>query len=398
MRRIPWLRTVLALGVLAFTALQVGAAHKPLSPAAKALVTRAFQDIDPSLPLVDVHAHLVGTPQGGHGCEVHPSRLSTWHPLKRIATDFYLRAGGGTDLATFDDVFVKRLVDLAKGFPRPVRFHLLAMDHTYGPDGTLDRARTEFHVPNARVVEVARQYPDVFVPVISVHPYRADALVELNRWADQGVRWVKWLPNAQGMDPADPRCLPFYHCLVARGMVLLTHAGEEQAVAAHGGQELGNPLKLRVPLDAGVTVVVAHCASLGKGTDLDHPGQKVPNFELFLRLMGEERYRGRLYGDLSAITQVNRGVGPMLGLLERPELQGRLVNGSDHPLPGMNFVVWTSQLARKGLITREERKALNELHRANPLLFDMVLKRVLRHPKTGRQLAPETFTLQIKAR
>jgi hypothetical protein len=34
-------------------------------------------------------------------------------------------------------------------------------------------------------------------------------------------------------------------------------------------EDFGNPLRLRRPLEQGVRVLVAHCASLGSGLDLD---------------------------------------------------------------------------------------------------------------------------------
>ena len=43
------------------------------------------------------------------------------------------------------------------------------------------------------------------------------------------------------------------------------HACRRRAAVVGFGEHLGNPLRLRRPLDAGVRVVVAHCASLGDG-------------------------------------------------------------------------------------------------------------------------------------
>jgi len=174
-------------------------------------------------------------------------------------------------------------------------------------------------------------------------------------------------------------------------MVLLTHTGEEKAVSSGGAQPLGNPLRVRRALDASLTVIMAHCAGLGRSEDLDHPGKKARNFDLFLRLMDEDRYRGRLFADISAMILVSRMPRPLRALLNRPDIQPRLVNGSDYPLPAINLVIWTSQIAAMGMITFNERKSLNEIYRVNPLLFDFVLKRTLRDPRTGRKLAPELF-------
>jgi predicted TIM-barrel fold metal-dependent hydrolase len=361
-----------------------------VSPEARALIDRAFAALPPGA-LVDYHTHLIGLGAGGTGAEVNPASLTWRHPKKRIEAGVYLNACGVKGFDDFDPEYVDRLVRLARGFDRPLKIHLLALDHYYNPDGSINRERTEFYVPNDYVVRLAAEHPDLFVPVISIHPGRPDALAELARWADRGVRHIKWLPNAQGIDPADPKHDEFYRQLAARGFVLLTHGGEEKAVEADEAQALGNPLRLRRPLDLGVTVIIAHCASMGRNEDLDHPGRQAENFDLFLRLMGEEKYRGRLFADISALTQFNRAAEHVLEALRRPDLRGRLVNGSDYPLPAVNCVIWLRTLARMGAITPEERRALKEIYGYNPLLFDFVLKRTLRDPAGGKGLPPEIF-------
>jgi uncharacterized protein len=247
-------------------------------------------------------------------------------------------------------------------------------------------------VPNGYVVQLAEKYPDIFLPVISVHPYRTDALPELERWAKAGVKYVKWLPNAMGMDPASPAIEPFYRKMKEHQMILLSHAGEEQAVEAEEDQRLGNPLLLRKPLDMGIRVIIAHTASLGTCADLDNGGgMKARCFDLFLRMMEEPRYVGLLFGEISAMLQFNRMPEPMLTILKRQDLHPRLVNGSDYPLPAINFLIRTRSLARDGFITAEEREALNEIYDYNPLLFDFVLKRTIRHPETKQKLAASVF-------
>jgi len=194
-----------------------------------------------------------------------------------------------------------------------------------------------------------------------------------------------------GMDPASPRCDAFYDKMKALGLVLLSHAGEEKAVEAEDDQKLGNPLRLRRALDRGVQVIVAHCASLGENADLDDPERPmVANFDLFLRLMAEKKYRGLLFGEISATTLFNR-MGRLRTLLQRTDLHGRLVNGSDYPLPAINILIRTSRFADQGFISAEERDALNEIYDINPLLFDLVLKRTIVDPKTRRKFSPEVF-------
>jgi len=361
------------------------------SPAAQALIDRAFADLDPTKPVIDIHVHALGLEHGGNGAFVNPDKLSSRHPWKRLETGLYLKATGVKDMANFDRDYVKVLVARARAFPRPLRIYLLALDRAHHADGTPDLRHTEFYVPNAYVLKLAREHPDLFVPVVSVHPARPDAIQELEVCAAQGARMVKWLPNAQAIDSADARYDAFYKRMQSLGMTLLSHAGEEKAVAVKDAQNLGNPLRLRRPLDLGVTVIVAHCASLGQNADFDRPGQAATNFDLFLRLMDTPKYRGLLFGDLSAMTQVNRLPGPLREILARPDFEGRLINGSDYPLPGVDLVIWTRKLVQMRMITRAERQALNEIWKHNPLLFDFVLKRTLRDPKSGRKLPANAF-------
>jgi hypothetical protein len=363
-----------------------------LSPAARSLAERSLEGLDPER-LVDVHVHLVGIGTGGSGCEVHPHMRSWLSPVERVRFELYLSGSGVTELERADQQFIERFMRLVEARPGAGRYCLLAFDHAYTEDGTLDREASEFHVPNEYVWQVAAT-SERLVPAISVHPYRPDAVDELDRWATRGVRLVKWLPNAMGIDPASPRCDEFYEVMREHGMTLLSHTGKEMAVDADELQALGNPLRLRRPLDAGVRVIAAHCASLGKDLDLDQPEgarELVSSFELFLRLMDEPRYEGLIFGELSALTQVNRLGEPLERLLERRDLHARLVNGSDYPLPALNAVIHLAPLVGRGLLSEEDADGLEELYRAHPVAFDLALKRSLRSPTTGQGFAPEAF-------
>ncbi|MEA2659203.1 MAG: hypothetical protein QOF64_1799, partial [Candidatus Binatota bacterium] len=108
-------------------------------------------------------------------------------------------------------------------------------------------------------------------------------------------------------------------------------------------------------------------------------------------LLDEPKYAGLLFGEISAITQYNRMPTPLATLLSRQDLHPRLVNGSDYPLPAINALIRTSKFASEGFITADERQSLNEIYDHNPLLFDFVLKRTLRHPKTRQKLAASIF-------
>lgn len=361
--------------------------------AAKKLIDRAFENIDPAR-LVDFHTHVIAIGTSVKDAFVN-SQMRGGINLERLKFLIYASAADVKNIDNTDQEYLNRLVRLARGDKRQGKYRILAFDQHYKADGTVDLNKTNMYVPNEYVVELARQYADVFVPVISLHPYRRDAIEELDKWAKTGVKYIKWLPNAMGMDPASKAIEPFYRKMKEHNMILLSHSGEEQAVEADEDQELGNPLRLRPPLDMGIRVIVAHAASLGSCADLDKGheknAKKADCFDLFLRLMDEAKYRGLLFGEVSAMLQFNRMPGPFSTLLKRQDLHSRLVNGSDYPLPAINALIRTRSLASAGFITHDERSALNEIYDYNPLLFDFVLKRTMRHPETKQKLAASVF-------
>lgn len=342
---------------------------------ARRVLDRAFAEIDPA-DRVDHHCHLVGMGAGGTGCYVNPRMLSWRHPTHRLKFMVYRHAGGICDDARADEQYLARLVRLAQAAGG--RYLGFAFDEHIDGGGRVVPDKTEFHVPDAYSVDVARRHPQTFLPVASVHPYRTDAIDRLERARAAGVRVIKWLPNAMGIDPADPRCGPYFDAVKRLDMTIVSHSGCEKAVHAEEDQKLGNPLRMRAALDRGVRVVLAHCASLGDDEDLDAPGRpKVPSIDLFLRMMGEPRWDGLLFGDLSAVAQSNRAHS-LPKLLSRTDLHHRFIDGSDYPLPAINVVFRLSTLADVGVLDGRDIPALREIYDHNPLLFDFALKRSLR--------------------
>jgi predicted TIM-barrel fold metal-dependent hydrolase len=346
-----------------------------LSADARGLLERAYADVDPSR-LLDYHVHLFGTGEGASGCYVNGRMLSWRYPLQRARYLIYRSAAAIKDDTRAESQYLERLKALARSHRG--RFVLLAFDQSHGEDGKPRPDLTQFHVPNDHAIVTAAGDPALFAAACSIHPYRHDALAALERCAARGVRIVKWLPNAMGIDPADERCELFYKRMRALDMTLLSHAGGESAVEA-SAQHLGNPLRLRAALRAGVKVIAAHFAGAGDDEDLDNPSRpRVASWKLLLRMMDEPRWDGLLFADLSATTQANRTREPLATLLRRGDLHRRLVNGSDYPLPAVNALIRTLELVSYGMITSEERSALNELYDFNPLVFDYVLKRTIR--------------------
>lgn len=103
-------------------------------------------------------------------------------------------------------------------------------------------------------------------------------------------------------------------------------------------------------------------------------------------LRPERRYEGRLFGDLSAVTQANRAAY-LPRLLGMEAWDGRLLNGSDYPLPGIIPIFSLDALVADGVLEERLVRPLRELRHVNALLFDFVLKRNLRF---GRRRFPDS--------
>ena len=354
------------------------------------LVKKAWFDIDPSL-YRDCHVHLIGTGDNDSGIWINPDMKSLLHPVKYVQYMFYLDASCVNNNGANDNEYIKRLNTLMAAFPPGAKSQLLAFDYYYNDQGHPVKALSAFKTPNEYAAKIAANFPDRFEWTASIHPYRADAIERLEWAIKNGTQAVKWLPAAMNIDPSSPRCDRFYEALVKYNLPLLTHTGEEQAVDAEELQALGNPLLLRKPLDQGVKVIMAHCASIGTDIDIDKPANKkeVESIKLFARLMDDKNYEGLLFGDISAITQVNRTQKALEMIYTTDDWHHRLVQGSDYPLPGVMPLISLSSFTDRGYIKQKEADILSAIRRYNPLLFDFVLKRTI--TVNGKSLKPSIF-------
>lgn len=360
--------------------------------AAGALVADAWAGLDPA-KVWDCHAHLFGNGRSRQGLWVNPGFDEPTTLPAKVRRAMFINGGcAGTDEAKLDQAAVARLVILADQLPAGAKLVLLSFDFTYDEDGRKREDLTTFSVSHEYAMRVAKAHPARFEWAGSVHPYRDDAVAALEAAKAAGARAIKWLPPSMGIHLGHTKTLAFYDALARLDMPLLVHLGEEQAVPGAERHELGNPLFIRSALDRGVRVIAAHCASLGTSPDLDadaNPDKapEVRNFDLFRRLMREKRYEGRLFGDISAVTQANReGVVSEI-IAERWD--GRLLNGTDYPLPGIMPLFSVNAYVRAGMLTEADAVEIREMRNSNPLMFDFVLKRRLR--VNGAKLPDSAF-------
>ncbi len=370
--------------------------EKEINAVARTLIEQAFEGIQGDA-LRDYHVHMLGMNEDINGTFVNKEWQSPWNGLIHFFQfEIYKSAAVITDEQQADAQYLGRLQDLIHHMPEHGKFGIMAFDFFHDEQGQPNRKLSTFYVPNEYVVTIAKKNPDIFFPIISIHPYREDATTALRHYAQQGVRFVKWLPNAMGIHPASnsmqDKLDPYYRIMREYDMVLISHTGVEVATEAEAYQHLGNPLLLKKPLDMGVKVVMAHVASLGKcekeEASICPPG--TPFIDLAIQMLDDPKYEGLVFADISALTQYNRHHN-LDQILAKSSIHSRLINGSDYPLPAINIVIQTRSLVSSGHITSEEREALNEIYDYNPLLFDFVLKRTLRHSTTGAKFPASVF-------
>jgi uncharacterized protein len=264
---------------------------------------------------IDAHVHLVGAGEA-HGNFVRDK-------VKSGLAARYLRTMAGVGVRVSDEVFDTAYVDHLATLVRDAR-HLdkaivFSFDGLYDEQGRLD-PRTDTIVSNEWAIEAVRRYPDLFIFGANIHPGRPDALDELDRCAEAGAVCVKWVPPAQGIDPSDKRYTRFYEKMRDHRMALTSHTGYEHSVFVPD-QTLGDPERLRLPLEMGLTVVAGHSGTSG----FIHKVEYFPNM---LRMVEEF---DRLYADTSAIANPLRFTYRQR-LLE-PPMRDRILQGTDYPVP-----------------------------------------------------------------
>lgn len=237
---------------------------------------------------------------------------------------------------------------------------LYAHDRRYDPDGRRRDDVTQLYTPNEYILSLARERPDRILAAASVHPYRPDAIEELDRCIAAGAVAVKWLPNSQGIDPKDPRLDRFYDRLACAGIPLICHTGGEHTVHVVS-KEYNDVKRLERALAAGATVVAAHSGTRSGLFDQDF-------FDDFVRMT---RRWPNLYGDLAAWSAPNRV--RHYGRLFRSGVDfGRILHGSDYPVPAIpwGFV---------GRLTTAEMRRCAAVK--NPFDRDVELKRAVGLPE-----------------
>lgn len=262
--------------------------------------------------ILDVHVHISAftAPHGSMSRKLLESL-----PFRFMRRVFDI-PGNGLEAETCVRELLFRTLDEIREIDR---ITLLAFDAVHDHDGNFDAANTHLYVTNDYVIELAKQHPKILFAA-SVHPYRKDAVAELERCVKAGAVLVKWLPITQNFNPADAKCIPFYEALASLKIPLLSHTGTENALP-NVAPETADPKLLTEALNRGVKVIAAHCGSRLLPWETDY----VP---VWARMAKEFEH---FYGDTAALNVPNRWYAYDT-ILNDPALCEKLVHGSDWPI------------------------------------------------------------------
>lgn len=276
----------------------------------------------PAIRPIDMHVHIVGNGSGGTGCWV---RVRGWHrPLAALMLR-QIGLPGEAMRGDLDRLYVDCLLEQVRTSSLGAVV-ILAQDDVHDDQGRLMQGVGSFYVPNDYVLRLAREHPE-FLPAISIHPARPDALEELEKCLAGGAVMLKCLPNCQNFDCSDRRFTKFWERMAEAKLPLLAHTGGEHTLPIVR-KEFSDPRRLRLPLEIGVTVIAAHSATKSGLTDPEY-------FHVFAEMT---RQFPNLYGDTSAFNVPIRGRHTRLCV--REPLASRLVHGSDYPVPVSGLWPW----------------------------------------------------------
>jgi predicted TIM-barrel fold metal-dependent hydrolase len=312
---------------------------------------------------IDMHCHV-----GLLGDE-HPQwgRLSEWY-RKQITYRTFLLYGRIKENAVCDRT-LREATEKALSECSLDHVVCLALDPVYDSAGIRDESRSHVWVDNDYVLDLRRTVGDKVLLGASVHPYDAEFENRVKKYVDSGAVLLKWLPSAQQINLADSRVRDRLEFLATAGpngrpLPLLLHVGPEYAIPSSDPRthtydwlgwtfwdKIGNFFRfgkrwhtpdldgvhanIRAGLDAGATIIFAHCglpyfAGAGPlGRLLEHSDLKAVRRYLEGHHPGAER-TGTAYADVSACaTPFRRTYFKQIKQLPADSL----LFGSDFPTP-----------------------------------------------------------------
>jgi predicted TIM-barrel fold metal-dependent hydrolase len=197
---------------------------------------------------------------------------------------------------------------------------------------------------NSWLATLSERFPGALMGFGSVDPYDGDALYELDRCGDLGLKGLKFHPTMQQFDPADERFYPLWEKAQSLGMICLFHTGTCGIGAGTPGAG-GTKIRYSHPgfLDSvgadfpGLTLIAAHFG-----------------WPWFLECLAIALHKSNVYIELSGWApkylppEVVREIGK--------RLNGQTLFGSDYPFISLDR--WFAEFDQLGLADEAKRAIL----------------------------------------
>ncbi len=276
--------------------------------------------LTPKQATIDIHIHLAGTGCCHSGIWMSPK-------LRRRYTIKLMQFIHGISEKKLDDDFdvfwLKQIHNLVSG-SREIDFAvLLGFDGAFAEKTkTPDWDKSQLIIPCDWVFNAAKNYP-YFLPGPSINPMRADALDLLDYCLEKKAVLIKWIPSAQGINPANQNFKAFFKKAAESQIPLLIHVGGEKTFMSHF-PEYNRAENLKFALDEGVKIIAAH-----SGTHVWR-SKEPDDLPVVIKLL--EKYPN-LWLDNSGLANPSRFHHlPKLAQVH-PLIGQRMLYGSDYPVP-----------------------------------------------------------------
>lgn len=299
---------------------------------------------------LDMHFHVVGRGRNINQVDdnvfFYPEDNNTLitQVLYRLVEDYLGEAGADFDQSGTVDTneylsFVYKSLISSEEIDGVV---LLGLDALYSrKSGKLDKEKTDLWVSNRFLANRVKELNDQLMKEndpqkrkkrffwgASVSPNRKDWEEEMEFVVnDPNAVLMKLIPSVQHINLRDPGHRNYYQSLVKNHMPLLCHVGPEYSFPEGIRQRRLDDFRfLDKPLESGVTVIAAHCATPVFPIDKNETDE----FGTFMR-NANSGGKIQLWGDTSAFSLLSR-IPILEEILETfpPEW---LVHGSDFPIP-----------------------------------------------------------------
>lgn len=218
------------------------------------------------------------------------------------------------------------------------RIVLLAFDDYHDASGrrppppqSRDDRGGDIYTSNSLVREYCRRYPQRLLFGASVHPYRPRAVECVEEVFRAGACLLKWLPLHQNIDIADPRTIAVLRKCAELRLPVLAHYGEEFTLATQHPDFLSPRAALDVLRQLRAEGVLPPFIFAHVATPVWALGDRRP-WKLVTEALLGELADAPVYADISALATFGK-MHFFPGLARQVELHGKLLFGTDFPIP-----------------------------------------------------------------